>query len=423
MPLLRRDRDEAASAFAAAGRAARRAASRRLGARLAGTGARRVDLPTYAFQRAALLAGARRPPPAPATAGRRRRRRSGTAVDRGDVDDAGRPPSAWTRRQVAAGDGAARARRVAQARQRAVRAGRLALPGDLEARRRRHDRARRPGTWLVVLRRRRRRRRGPTAAERLADARRWRTVAGGRTLDRATLAAPAAETAGERPVDGVLAAPLDEDGSLPGPPGVTGSAWPPPLALVQALGDAGSAAPLWCVTRGAVAAGPGDRCRAPAQAQVWGLGRVGRAGAAATAGAAWSTCRPSWTTPAPLAGWPPCSAGGGEDQVAVRAAGVLGRRLARAAAGGRRRRRRLAAAGTVLVTGGTGALGGHVARWLARGGAEQLVLASRRGPAPPAPTDLLDELARLGAEVTVAACDVADRTPVGRAARTAAPRR
>ncbi|HEX4701955.1 MAG TPA: type I polyketide synthase, partial [Pseudonocardiaceae bacterium] len=61
--------------------------------------------------------------------------------------------------------------------------------------------------------------------------------------------------------------------------------------------------------------------------------------------------------------------------------------------------------GTVLITGGTGALGGHVARWLAGAGAEHLVLASRRGEAP----ELAEELRALGVRVTVAACDVADR--------------
>ena len=69
----------------------------------------------------------------------------------------------------------------------------------------------------------------------------------------------------------------------------------------------------------------------------------------------------------------------------------------------------MATAGTVLVTGGTGALGAHVARWLAGQGAEQLVLASRRGPAAPGAAELVAELAALGAQVTVAACDVADR--------------
>ena len=72
----------------------------------------------------------------------------------------------------------------------------------------------------------------------------------------------------------------------------------------------------------------------------------------------------------------------GEDQIAVRGSGAFGRRVVRAPYDGEP-----AAAwaphGTVLVTGGTGALGGHVARWLAREGAEHLVLTSRRGPDAP----------------------------------------
>jgi NAD(P)-dependent dehydrogenase (short-subunit alcohol dehydrogenase family) len=65
--------------------------------------------------------------------------------------------------------------------------------------------------------------------------------------------------------------------------------------------------------------------------------------------------------------------------------------------------------GTTLVTGGTGALGAHVARWLAGNGAEHLVLTSRRGIDAPGAAELRDEIVALGAEVTVAACDVADR--------------
>ncbi|KIQ66884.1 hypothetical protein TR51_05525 [Kitasatospora griseola] len=64
------------------------------------------------------------------------------------------------------------------------------------------------------------------------------------------------------------------------------------------------------------------------------------------------------------------------------------------------------AAGTVLVTGGTGTLGGHVARHLvAERGVRHVVLVSRSGGG----AALCEELAGLGAEVTVAACDVADR--------------
>ncbi|MFB7266926.1 SDR family NAD(P)-dependent oxidoreductase, partial [Streptomyces nojiriensis] len=44
--------------------------------------------------------------------------------------------------------------------------------------------------------------------------------------------------------------------------------------LVQALGDAGVEAPLWCLTRGAVSVGRSDRLVSAVQAQTWGLGRV-----------------------------------------------------------------------------------------------------------------------------------------------------
>ncbi|WP_449340879.1 SDR family NAD(P)-dependent oxidoreductase, partial [Streptomyces canarius] len=62
--------------------------------------------------------------------------------------------------------------------------------------------------------------------------------------------------------------------------------------------------------------------------------------------------------------------------------------------------------GTVLLTGATGALGRILARHLvAERGVRNLLLVSRSG----APDDLVAELAALGAEVTSAACDVADR--------------
>ncbi|MBI0384725.1 SDR family NAD(P)-dependent oxidoreductase, partial [Streptomyces albiflaviniger] len=66
--------------------------------------------------------------------------------------------------------------------------------------------------------------------------------------------------------------------------------------------------------------------------------------------------------------------------------------------------------GTVLVTGGTGALGATVARHLAgRRGVRHLLLLSRRGPDAPGATDLSAELTELGATVRIAACDIADR--------------
>ena len=75
-------------------------------------------------------------------------------------------------------------------------------------------------------------------------------------------------------------------------------------------------------------------------------------------------------------------------------------------------------AGTVLVTGGTGMLGGLVAGHLAATGrAGALILASRSGPAAPGVADLAADLAGHGAAdlaghgaaVQVIACDVADR--------------
>ncbi|MEU7414529.1 type I polyketide synthase [Streptomyces sp. NPDC042638] len=67
--------------------------------------------------------------------------------------------------------------------------------------------------------------------------------------------------------------------------------------------------------------------------------------------------------------------------------------------------------GTVLVTGGTGGLGALLARHLVRThGVRRLVIAGRRGAAP----ELHAELTALGAEVTVAACDVGDREALRR---------
>jgi len=66
--------------------------------------------------------------------------------------------------------------------------------------------------------------------------------------------------------------------------------------------------------------------------------------------------------------------------------------------------------GTVLITGATGALGGHVARHLVTAhGVRHLLLTSRRGEAAPGAAELVKELGELGAEARVVACDVADR--------------
>jgi NADPH:quinone reductase-like Zn-dependent oxidoreductase len=71
---------------------------------------------------------------------------------------------------------------------------------------------------------------------------------------------------------------------------------------------------------------------------------------------------------------------------------------------------RFGPADTVLVTGGTGALGAAVARHLAsRYSVRNLVLLSRSGPEAPGARELAAELSALGARVRVEACDAADR--------------
>ncbi|MFE3639313.1 SDR family NAD(P)-dependent oxidoreductase, partial [Streptomyces sp. NPDC059168] len=177
------------------------------------------------------------------------------------------------------------------------------------------------------------------------------------------------------------------------------------VGLVQALGDVGVDAPLWCVTRGAVSVGRSDRLVSAVQAQVWGFGRV----AALEVPWRWGGLvdlpevldeRVLSRVVGVLA------AGSGEDQVAVRSSGVFGRRLVRAVGVGGSG---WVPSGTVLVTGGTGVLGGRVARWLAGAGAERLVLCSRRGLDAPGAAELVAELSAYGVEVSVVACDASDR--------------
>uniref|UniRef100_A0AAU3GXX2 SDR family NAD(P)-dependent oxidoreductase n=1 Tax=Streptomyces sp. NBC_01401 TaxID=2903854 RepID=A0AAU3GXX2_9ACTN len=98
-----------------------------------------------------------------------------------------------------------------------------------------------------------------------------------------------------------------------------------------------------------------------------------------------------------------------EPQMIVRRGTVSVPRLARAAAADAPAPV-FRANGTALVTGATGALGRLVARHLVTAhGVRRLLLTSRSGPAAPAAAALTAELTELGAEVTVAACDAADR--------------
>ncbi|MFJ9113467.1 type I polyketide synthase, partial [Streptomyces sp. NPDC102283] len=188
-------------------------------------------------------------------------------------------------------------------------------------------------------------------------------------------------------------------------PGAAHAAVRDTLVLVQRwLADERSAdTRLAVVTRGAVAVLAGDVPDLSA-APVWGLirsvqsehpGRVvlvdldGRADAADLLPAALTTDEP---------------------QLAVRGGVLHVPRLVRAVRAGGRGAVGLDPDGTVLITGGTGGLGGLFARHLAAGhGVRRMVLVSRRGAAGPGARTLVDELTALGVDVTVAAADAADR--------------
>ncbi|NBH01904.1 type I polyketide synthase, partial [Amycolatopsis sp. SID8362] len=204
----------------------------------------------------------------------------------------------------------------------------------------------------------------------------------------------------------LVEAKLAEEGSTPagalsllafaaGTPGsAVAGGLPQTLALVQGLGDAGVTAPLWCATRGAVVTVDSEPVANPAQAQFWGFGRT----VAMEHPSRWGGLVDLPETVGPEDGERLCAvlAAGGEDEVAVRSAGVFARRLVRDTSSGPQ----WTPSGTVLVTGGTGALGGHVADWLLGHGAEHVVLASRRGG------EATNE------RMTVVACDIADRDAV-----------
>ncbi|TXL83303.1 type I polyketide synthase [Streptomyces sp. IB2014 016-6] len=197
--------------------------------------------------------------------------------------------------------------------------------------------------------------------------------------------------------------PAGFDRSHPDHPGLPGG-----LAAVLAVMRAAAEQPdtrLWVLTRGAVTVPGSDTASDPALAAVWGLGRVfglehpDHYGGLIDLPTVWQSA-----TGGQLAA---ALAEPVEDQVALRTVGVFARRLQHAPAppGGDQEWK---PSGTVLITGGTGALGAHLARWLARNGAEHLILVSRTGPAAPGASDLAHELTTQGVPTTVVACDIAD---------------
>ncbi|WP_330239525.1 type I polyketide synthase [Streptomyces sp. NBC_00525] len=221
--------------------------------------------------------------------------------------------------------------------------------------------------------------------------------------------------------------PLTFDGLPPSPPpagivsllALDGTPHPDHPVLSQGLADTTAllrdaaalewTAPVWCLTRGAVATDDADTAVRPEQTAVWGLG----AALALEAPDTWGgliDLPPDADETALHRVCDVLAGGSGEDQVAVRSEGVYARRLVRPAQPDPVAHWR--ARGTVLVTGGTGGVGAHVARMLAADGAEHVVLAGRRGPDAPGAAELAAEIEAMGARVSVAACDMADRASV-----------
>ncbi|CDR02708.1 Acyl transferase [Streptomyces iranensis] len=181
------------------------------------------------------------------------------------------------------------------------------------------------------------------------------------------------------------------------------------LALVQAWLEAGypAGSRLAVRTREAVSAADGDTVAGLASAGIWGLARSaqsehpdaglmlldddGRPESDAVVATALAT---------------------GEKELALRDGAVLVPRLRRAASGGD-----AAPAfdpeAAVLITGGTGTLGGLVARHLVDAyGIRNLVLASRSGPDAPGAGELAAELEAAGGRVRIVAADLSDRAAV-----------
>ncbi len=211
------------------------------------------------------------------------------------------------------------------------------------------------------------------------------------------------------PVDGVVCLWALDDASTSVRHGCGGT-----LSLAQALAGRAPAPPLWLVTRGAQGIGAGPV--ACAQAALWGLGRV-----LATEHPELACMRvdldPSDASDASAAERLHHELSGREREAEV--AWRAGRRRVPRLiehVPSPRRTVTIQPDATYLVTGGWGALGLHVAGWLAAQGARHLVLVGRRAPGVGHPAaDSLAALRAQGVDVELVEADMARAADVERA--------
>jgi NAD(P)-dependent dehydrogenase (short-subunit alcohol dehydrogenase family)/acyl carrier protein len=183
------------------------------------------------------------------------------------------------------------------------------------------------------------------------------------------------------------------------------------LLVLQRLAAAGIRAPLWSVTRAAVSTAAGDCLNRPGSAPIWGLGAVAALEHPQLWGglidlpedaddALWSRAISALAQPR------------GEDELALRSAGLSGRRLRPVTSAGPEPGPPLdwTGPGTVLITDGTGEYGAAVARRLAQAGDAQLLLTVAPGTgADPGALALTDEL---GPRAALVECELTDRDAV-----------
>ncbi|MFF7972345.1 SDR family NAD(P)-dependent oxidoreductase [Streptomyces sp. NPDC007905] len=179
---------------------------------------------------------------------------------------------------------------------------------------------------------------------------------------------------------------------------------------------------LW-VTRGAVAASDGDPVPGYAQSVLWGLVRSARAehpDLGLTLLDLDADLGPDLVDGDLVTALGAAAGLADEPELAFRGGKLFAPRLVRARPATTSRAAEDAGPphpafptdGTVLITGGLGAVGRHIARLLAEQGVPRLLLTARRGPDDPRAAETVTELAALGAAAEVVACDVTDPAAV-----------